>query len=52
MEPLLGKKEEHKSAKGDGTGMSLNNDGRTSDESSGGEDLGKISLGYKSVSLF
>ena len=51
MEPLLGQKEERKSAKGKGTGMSLNNDGRNSDESSGGEDLAKTSLGLKSVSL-
>ena len=45
MEPLLAQKKERKSEKGDGAGTSLNNDGRNSDESSGGEDLGKISLG-------
>jgi hypothetical protein len=44
MEPLLGQKEERTSAKGDGAGMSLNNDGQTSDEGSGGEDTAKITL--------
>jgi hypothetical protein len=45
MEPLLGQKEGRNSQKGGGAGISLNNDGHTSDEGSGGEDLAKISMG-------
>ena len=50
MEPLLGKKEKHNAPKGKGAGISVINDGYTSEEGSGGEDLAKISLGLKSVS--
>jgi hypothetical protein len=52
MEPLLGQKEGRNSQKGGGAGISLNNDGHTSDEGSGGEDLPKISMGQKSVSFW